>query len=292
MALPWKIPHVYSIRSILHFRVFALVIMVKNIRKHTGLDPNVVEEFHSAYAKDMFTFEITLYALFFLRLFYLCLIFNRVYPENFTIPPLLPQQSYRKVKHYWIVVLRRISHQVFFKYPKISRNSWYFNKALIVDSTHCPVIRRMVPPGCQRKFYSYKHCGPALSTQITIEIIHHKIVHVYGPVPASASDKTIYRKSRLREKLGGKFCLADGGYSGCERLLHPYTKSQTATHLHKQFNKAIAHARWSVEATFSRMKNFAIIKGPFRHSLGDFQLFFFSVACLYNIDVSFHPLVV
>lgn len=167
-------------------------------------------------------------------------------------------------------------------------DDFYTNAVVAVDAAHCKVRRRQ---GAGTAYYSWKFRHDGLGYQIAIDVVTDKIIHWYGPYPASAFDGIVYDKSGLPELLrrSQQYTLADNGYKGKSRVY--WMHGGVLSDEQKAHNKLVAALRWKVEVAFSRLKKWAVLGGTWRSHRDKPHAHAFAVAVvLYNLQVEVQPL--
>jgi hypothetical protein len=88
-----------------------------------------------------------------------------------------------------------------------------------------------------------------------------------------------------------KFLLADRIYDGGSQLLTSFRGNPlNFTPIQKKWNSLIHSNRCIVENGFSRVKNFSLLRHPFRGTLNDHRMWGYVVASLVNVDLRNRPL--
>jgi hypothetical protein len=165
-----------------------------------------------------------------------------------------------------------------------------------VDGVHCQIQEpRKVP---EKKWYSHKFNGPAVTYQIVLSLRENKVLFISGPYPAGQSDIIVFRKDDgiLHQIPPGKRIVADRGYNGEAEVL------SVPSHLHDSLTvtnfKKRARAR---QETFNaRLKEFKILDVPFRHlnklpheqeySLVEHKRVFESISVMVEYDLKYRSL--
>lgn len=154
---------------------------------------------------------------------------------------------------------------------------------IVVDSTE------VLLESNKKTHFSGKKKNFTLKYQTVVGAITGEILSIHGPEDGPTSDAKIYEISGLRKFLEeeDEFCLADKGYVGCSRAIHPIKKrkssmtSQTITFTNEQikFNKRVSHYRIIVENVNSFIKDWGILSHVYR---GDPEKHYkiFSCCCL------------
>ena len=80
-----------------------------------------------------------------------------------------------------------------------------------------------------------------------------------------------------------------------EKPLHAVTRADELVGpeepARRLLNREMDSRRWRIEAVFSRLKNFAVLRHPFLHKLSRHRLVFLAVVAAFNVDVVLHPLI-
>ncbi|CAJ1944984.1 unnamed protein product [Cylindrotheca closterium] len=128
-----------------------------------------------------------------------------------------------------------------------------------VDGVHfCIWEPRKFPSA---KWYSPKYKKAGLAYEIGVAVHHNKIVWVNGPFPAGENDKKIFDKpDGLRSKLkDGQQCVADQGYRGnLDKVVICNSRHDSQT------KDVMERAKARQESVNSRLKNFRVLRMPFR----------------------------
>lgn len=161
------------------------------------------------------------------------------------------------------------------------------NPCCIVDTTPYAI---MPPEGNEALYWSVHYHMHCVKYEVAVSMAPdmYRIVRYSGPYPGSMNDLTIARLPQtgiaaLLEE--GETVLADGGYTGDPRFLCPYRRNQRQVDPEEaeEWNRAVASARWKVEALNERLKNWSILANVYRHDLELHPLFFSAVARLTNL---------
>jgi len=125
-----------------------------------------------------------------------------------------------------------------------------------VDGVHFRIWEPRKNPST--KWYSHKYKKAGLSYEIAVALHHNRIVWVNGPFPAGENDKTIFEKpGGLKSKLkGNQAVVGDEGYRGVAATRNSLDPEELKD------MKGRAKARQ--ETINARLKNFSILRGPFR----------------------------
>ena len=169
---------------------------------------------------------------------------------------------------------------------------WYYHAPLIVDGTHLPV-RRFGGDYPNRRFHSHKRKDNLyVSYQFVFDPWRQTIVHVWGPVPASVPDITIWHRSGVSLLLPeDRFVIGDPGYQSGHRIVTTLKpKANPDIEYLASNNRRVRKIRWQVEALFSRLKNFAVFATPWRHDRRCHVQAVMIVASVMNADLKERPL--
>lgn len=171
-------------------------------------------------------------------------------------------------------------------------HSWYFHAPLIVDGTHLP-IRKFGGDYANRRYHSHKMRNTLCVTyQFVFDPWRQRIVHVWGPVPASVPDITIWHRSGVSLLMpDNRFVIGDPGYQGGHMIV---TTLKPNAHPDLEYvasnNRRVRAIRWQVEAVFSRLKNFQVFATPWRHDRKCHVQAVMIVASVLNADLQERPL--
>lgn len=130
------------------------------------------------------------------------------------------------------------------------------NCLISVDGTHCPINE---PWPFEKKWYSHKFNGPAVSYEVAVCIKTGFIVWINGPFPASVNDAVIFKKDLSGLLAEDEAVEADAGYKGDDKLKNPQTSKSRNERLQK------SGVRGRHENVNSRLKIFNLLNIPFRH---------------------------
>eukprot|EP00980_Cylindrotheca_fusiformis_P009533 scaffold2088_cov119-Cylindrotheca_fusiformis.AAC.2 len=141
-----------------------------------------------------------------------------------------------------------------------------------LDGVHCTIYEPRRDPSS--KWYSHKSNSAGLTYEIGIAIRSNNVVWVNGPFPASQHDITTFRGGKkgqpqdpeaLQFKIpDGKRAIGDSGYRGEPAKISITRKDDSA-----QVKKFKGRVKARHETFNSRLKQFGVLKGKFRHKLSD-----------------------
>jgi len=146
----------------------------------------------------------------------------------------------------------------------------------------------------RKKYYSGKKKRHTVKTQLTIERGTGQIFELSSPYAGSVHDYTIFKQTRLPDKLSANSRLyLDKGYDGVKRDFpgHNIAIPKKANRWHKlsgkdRFeNRKIGQKRIEVEHSILKCKRFKILHQIYRHSLKDYGLRFKNIAGLVNFKI-------
>lgn len=150
----------------------------------------------------------------------------------------------------------------------------------VVDAMEHPCNR---PKVNQQLWYSGKSKMHTIKSQIVVEPIHGRILHVYSGLCGSTHDKTIFDNSGVDELVkANESIMADLGYQGIQASVEailPYKKSKhhPLTPDQKLFNQQLSSKRVIAEHVFSRLQKWKILsnkwEGKFNNPLRYSQVF-------------------
>ena len=128
---------------------------------------------------------------------------------------------------------------------------------------------------------------------MAVSTVTDRIIFVYGPCTGATHEMVMTKASGLLRAIPPGFrILADGGFCGDGAIIVPYRRQDADTADKLVHNRLLASLRWKIEAAFSRLKNFGVLKQVFRHNrpLEYHRLIFLTIVAVYNIDIVSHPL--
>lgn len=176
----------------------------------------------------------------------------------------------------------------------VTEDDMFRNVTFAVDTTTC----RLVKSGgaaIEELTFSGEKGYNGLKYQILVSTGTCKIIHIFGPIPATYNDHNILEMSgvmglRLPNELG----IADGAYNklSARLLLTPFAKFRGGLTLRRRvWNNLISSVRIDIERVFQRIKRFAILSATSRlHDLHKHGTIFFVICNLVNIDITMHPM--
>jgi len=169
-----------------------------------------------------------------------------------------------------------------------------------LDTVHGPILDFAKGTEDNKKYFSVAYDCPCHKWQCVVGN-SGKILFLspYG-MAGSTHDGSAYMQEKsdllplggslLDElKQSGKFLIADRIYEGYPRLLTPY-KGVKFTLPQKKWNYAVSERRALVENSFTRFKNFSILKHPFRGQLNHHRKWGHCVGQMINADLQTRPL--
>jgi len=151
----------------------------------------------------------------------------------------------------------------------------------IVDGTLVPTRdHRLAAPS---KNYRY-----STNVQIAIDADTRLVIATGDPQPGNRNDCTVYRSSGIKDQLGDRPVMTDGGYQGNPEVIIPYRKPRDGTELpewKEELNAVHRTVRARVEHTLARMKGWKILRDYRRaaSTLGDAVS---GIAYLHNITLT------
>jgi hypothetical protein len=146
---------------------------------------------------------------------------------------------------------------------------------ITVDASHFVTYEVQTDPNApqDRRQYSHKTNGPAVSYEVAVAIHESKIVSINGPFPAATSDLTIFRNKLEALIPNGSKAIADKAYRS-----NKATTSSSADPPDLRRFKARARARQ--ESLWRRLKRFRCLSDRFRHPIYKHQIFFEAVCVI------------
>lgn len=132
----------------------------------------------------------------------------------------------------------------------------------IVDATEHECNR---PAVNQKNFYSGKSKMHCIKTQIAIEPVSGRIMHVYSGIEGKRHDKKIFDESGIADLVRAReFVMADCGYVGIGSsvpALLPFKKprNRELTNEQKLWNRRLGRKRVLVENVFGSLKKWKIL---------------------------------
>ena len=125
-----------------------------------------------------------------------------------------------------------------------------------------------------RRRYSHKTNGPALSYEAALSSRESRIVSTNGPFPAGTNDLTIFRNKLEALIPNGSNAIADKAYRGSAKAT---TSSSTDP---PELRKFKSRARARQESLWQRLKRFACLSDRFRHPIEKHQICFEAVCVI------------
>jgi DDE superfamily endonuclease len=144
---------------------------------------------------------------------------------------------------------------------------------ITVDASHFVTYEIQSDPNApqDRRRYSHKTNGPAVSYEAALAIHESRIVSINGPFPAGTNDLTIFR-NRLEALIPmGSKAIADKAYRGSIKAT---TSSSTDPADLRRFK---SRARSRQESLWRRLKRFQCLSDQFRHPIEKHQICFEAV---------------
>jgi hypothetical protein len=125
-----------------------------------------------------------------------------------------------------------------------------------------------------------------------VRITDGKIVRIYGGLPGSIHDLSLYQYGGAKNFLiPGQHVLADKGYKGDATCIIPFIgRPENLDPLQLEFNVYLAKYRVLIERVILRLKVFKCLSTPFRHPLWKHPIMFETIAQIVNIDLKYRPL--
>jgi hypothetical protein len=159
---------------------------------------------------------------------------------------------------------------------------------VVVDSTECHFESN------NREEFSGKKGVHTLKYQLVVGAVTGEILALHGPETGPTADSKIYERSGLGQFLedSGEFCLADKGYVGCRRAIHPAKKKKSHitqkvipfSEEQRKKNKNISHFRIKVENTNSYIKDWSILSHEYRGNVENHAFVFNCCCILFNMS--------
>ena len=176
---------------------------------------------------------------------------------------------------------RRINH--------IIQTGFLVGAAFEVDATNTPVLRPGVGQGKDRKrFYDGKNRDWGVKVQVMAGL-DAKIWDCSQAVPCSISDQELFEESHLPEmiEVAGFKGVGDAHYVRREGV-YGTKKGSVQSVTHKDYNQEIENIRAYIENVNKRLKDWKVLKGPWRrdrHNLDLFSTCAMSVCGLLNLQI-------
>ena len=147
-----------------------------------------------------------------------------------------------------------------------------------------------------RKWYSHKFHGPALTYQIVLSVHESKVLSIIGPYPAGNTDIIVFRKGGGIKELipHGTRLIGDRGYAG-----EPEKISAPNEHDTLRATQFKGRVRSRHETFNGRLNDFNVLDQAYRHSgrqpvvsdiYDDHKQVFESVCILVQYDLKYLPL--
>lgn len=144
----------------------------------------------------------------------------------------------------------------------------------------------------QQQWYSGKSKMHTIKSQIVVEPINGRIIHVYCGLPGSTHDKTIFDNSGVEDLVRfNESIMADLGYLGIQHSVEailPFKKSKNhpLTTDQKLFNQQVSSKRIIVEHVFSRVQKWKILSNRWEGKFNNpqrYELTFIVCCALLNL---------
>jgi len=165
---------------------------------------------------------------------------------------------------------------------------------VVTDATEQP--RQRPPRRTQRRWYSGKRKRHTVKTQLTISRPRGRILHVSDSVPGRVDDYTLFKCTRLAERLPPRSRLSmDRGYDGAttdypaRAIALPVKRRRNhrvLTRAERVYNRLQARQRIIVEHVLSRVKKYQVLAQVYRHRLADYNRRFRNIAALTNFRLA------
>ena len=165
---------------------------------------------------------------------------------------------------------------------------------VVTDATEQP--RQRPPRRTQRRWYSGKRKRHTLKTQLTVMRPRGRILHVSQTVPGRVHDYTLFKRTRLAERLPPQTRLAlDRGYAGATTdyatpaIALPVKRRRNhrgLTRAERACNRLQVRQRIIVEHVLSRVKKYQVLAQVYRHRIADDNRRFRNVAALTNFRLA------
>ena len=187
-----------------------------------------------------------------------------------------------KIDH---VTINRIINRISLYISKFNLNSKLDNEFYIVDST----TLRIGKDKTKNSYSGYKH-HHGVKFQVIVKSIIQNISKAY---PSSIHDKKLFicEYKDLTNKIDKSLkILGDKGYAGLGeyQLSIPIKRNereyQKDKNLAKTNNQLISRKRIKIEHVFAYMKNFRILQRLNYYKMNKIELFFQSIANIYNLS--------
>lgn len=147
---------------------------------------------------------------------------------------------------------------------------------ITVDASHFVTYELQTDPEApqDRRNYSHKTNGPAVSYEAALDIHESRIVSINGPFPAGVSDIAIFRNKLEALIPAGSKAIADKGYRGSHKVSTPNA------HDPEPLRKFKSRARARQESFFRRLKRFQCLGDRFCHPIHKHQYVFEAVCVI------------
>jgi len=165
---------------------------------------------------------------------------------------------------------------------------------VVTDATEQP--RQRPPRRSQRRWYSGKRKRHTVKTQVTVSRRSGRILHVSDSVPGRVHDYTLFKRSRLAERLPPSMQWSlDRGYDGAATdypgrgfslPVKRRRNHRVLTRAERRWNRLQARQRIIVEHVLSRVKKYQVVAQLYRHRIMDYPCRFRNVAALTNFRLA------
>ena len=148
-----------------------------------------------------------------------------------------------------------------------------------VDGTDCPIEE---PSPFDKKWFSHKFKKAGLRYEIAVSIFSGDIVWFNGPFPCGEWPDIAIFRSGLKDMLdNNEMVEADNGYKG-----EPTTVRTRDDYVNQLENYEKNKIRARHETVNKRLKQFHILRQPFRHSREDHGFYFRATLALTQISIN------
>ena len=150
----------------------------------------------------------------------------------------------------------------------------------IVDGTLVPTRdHRLAAPS---KNYRY-----STNVQVAIDAETRLVIATGGPQPGNRNDCTVYRDSGIKDQLGDRPVMADGGYHGNPEVIMPYRKPTDGelADWQEELNATHRRVRARIEHTLARMRCWKILR-DYRRAASTLTDAVSGIAHLHNITLT------